>query len=102
MKSNFLKRNLKNIVIVILIMFSLNRCTVACNRSYKIKENYNKIEKLDSVIKVQYDEISDLKRDIIGYKDKLGIYDNFNKERNKQDSINNERLKEYIKYNRKK
>lgn len=102
MKSNFLKRNLKNIVIVILIVFSLNRCTVACNRSYKIKENYNKIEKLDSVIKVQYDEISDLKRDIIGYKDKLGIYDNFNKERNKQDSINNERLKEYIKYNRKK
>ena len=88
MKSNFLKRNLKNIVIVILIVFSLNRCTVACNRSYKIKENYNKIEKLDSVIKVQYDEISDLKRDIIGYKDKLGIYDNFNKERNKQDSIN--------------
>ena len=102
MKSNFLKRNLKNIVIVILIVFSLNRCTVACNRSYRIKENYNKIEKLDSVIKVQYDEISDLKRDIIGYKDKLGIYDNFNKERNKQDSINNERLKEYIKYNRKK
>ena len=102
MKSNFLKRNLKNIVIVILIVFSLNRCTVACNRSYKIKENYNKIEKLDSVIKVQYDEISDLKRDIIGYKDKLGIYDNFNKERNKQDSINNERLKEYIKYNIKK
>lgn len=98
MKSNFLKRNWKNIVIVILILFSLNRCTVACNRSYKIQENYNKIEKLDSVIKVQYDEISDLKRDIIGYKDKLGIYDNFNKERNKQDSINNERIKEYLKY----
>ena len=98
MKSNFLKRNWKNIVIVILILFSLNRCTIACNRSYKINEHENKIEKLDSVIKVQYDEISNLKRDIISYKDKLGIYDTFNKERNKQDSINNERIKEYLKY----
>lgn len=98
MKNNFLKRNCKNIIIFILILFSLNRCTVACNRSYKIKENYNKIEKLDSVIKVQYDEISELKYRIIGYKEKLGIYDNFTKERNKQDSINNERIKEYLKY----
>lgn len=101
MKSNFLKRNWKNIAIGILILFSLNRCTVACNRSYKINESYKKLVTLDSVINAQYDEISNLKRDIISYKEKLGIYDTFNKERNKQDSINNERIKEYLKYRNK-
>ncbi len=101
MKNNFLKRNWKNIAIGILILFSLNRCTVACNRSYQINESYKKLGTLDSVINAQYDEISNLKRDIISYKEKLGIYDTFNKERNKQDSINNERIKEYLKYKNK-
>lgn len=95
-KNNFIKRNIKNIIIIVLILFSLNRCTVACNRSMKINESENKIEKLDSVIKSQYDEISNLRRDIIEYKNRLGIYDKFNSERNKQDSIYNIRQKEQL------
>lgn len=98
MKKNFLKRNWKNITIIILVLFSLNRCTVGCNRSYQIDEYYKKVKTLDSTINIQSNEIFKLKRDVIEYQNRLGIYDEFNKERNRQDSVANERLKEYLKY----
>lgn len=98
MKKNFFKRNCKNIIIIILVLFSLNRCTVCCNRSYQINKSDKKIKNLDSIINIQSNEIFNLKRDIIEYQNRLGIYDKFNEERNKQDSIENERLNEYLKY----
>lgn len=96
MKANFIKHNWKNILLIIFILFSLNRCTVACNRSYQIEHSEHTITVLDSMINEQSKKIFNLQRDIIEYQNRLGIYDRFNDERNKQDSINNKRQQEQL------
>lgn len=57
----YIKKNWKIILISILIVFSLNKCTVACNRDTKInKQNIELVQK-DSIIKAQTDSLNILK-----------------------------------------
>ena len=57
----YIKKNWKLILIAILIIFSLNKCTVACNRDTKInKQNIELVQK-DSIIKAQTDSLNILK-----------------------------------------
>jgi len=57
----YIKKNWKLILIAILIVFSLNKCTVACNRDTKInKQNIELVQK-DSIIKAQTDSLNILK-----------------------------------------
>lgn len=51
----------KEILIGLLIIFSLNKCTVACNRSSKINKQNIEIVQKDSVIKVKTDSLNILK-----------------------------------------
>ena len=99
--NKFIKTNWKNILLFVFIIFSLNRCTVACNRSYQIDKAEHKVEVLDSMIQDQSKKIFNLQRDVIEYKNRLGLYDRFSKEREKQDSINNKRQQEQIEVIRK-
>lgn len=57
----FIKKNWKTILIVLLVIFSLNKCTVACNRDTKINKQQTELVQKDSIIKAQYDSLNILK-----------------------------------------
>jgi uncharacterized Zn-finger protein len=52
-----LKKNWKIILICMLTIFSLNKCTVSCNRQGVINKHEITISKLDSIINIQNDSI---------------------------------------------
>ena len=90
-----IKKNWKTILIVILLLFALNKCTQSCNRQTKIDEQTTKIEQLDSALQKKNSEIVSLKRDTSDYLNRIRMYDKFGKEtndyirqRNHTDSLN--------------
>jgi len=54
---NYIKKHWKEILIVLLVVFSLNKCTVACNRYTKINKQEVELVQKDSIIKVQSDSL---------------------------------------------
>ena len=54
----FIKKHWKEILIGLLIVFSLNKCTVACNRDTKINKQQTELVQKDSIIKVQNDSLN--------------------------------------------
>jgi len=72
----YIKKNWKIILIAILVVFSLNKCTVACNRDTKLNKQAIELVKKDSIIKVQSDSLNILnirwgdaqtnKKDLVG------------------------------------
>lgn len=68
---DFLNKHWKNIVIVILVLFSLNKCTVSCNRGNKLKQTNIEIIQRDSVITDMNDTIKHLKSEIQILNEKL-------------------------------
>jgi len=55
---NFIKIHWKEILIALLVIFSLNKCTVACNRDTKINKQQTELAQKDSLIKVQSDSLN--------------------------------------------
>ena len=89
------KKNWKTILIVILIVFCLDKCTQSCNRQIKIDEQTTKIEQLDSTLQEKNSEIVSLKRATSDYLNRIRMYDKFGKQtneyirqRNHTDSLN--------------
>ena len=89
------KKNWKTILIVILIVFCLDKCTQSCNRQIKIDEQTTKIEQLDSTLQEKNSEIVSLKRDTSDQLNRIRMYDKFGKQtneyirqRNHTDSLN--------------
>lgn len=90
-----IKKNWKTILIIILVIFGLNKCTQSCSRQIKIDEQTIKIEQLDSVLQEKNSEIVSLKRDTCDYLNRIRMYDKFGKQtdeyirqRNYTDSLN--------------
>jgi len=54
----FIKKHWKEILIGLLIVFSLNKCTVACNRDTKINKQQIELVQKDSIIKSQNDSLN--------------------------------------------
>lgn len=54
----FIKKNWKIILIALLVVFSLNKCTVACNRDTKINKQQIELVQKDSIIKAQADSLN--------------------------------------------
>lgn len=54
---NFIKTHWKNILMGLLVIFSLNKCTQSCNRSREINSLKVELEQKDSIIKVQDDSL---------------------------------------------
>lgn len=54
----FVKKNWKIILIVLLILFGMNKCTVSCNRSTKIDRQQIELVQKDSIIKAQADSLN--------------------------------------------
>jgi len=57
----FIKKHWVKIVIGLLVIFSLNKCTVACNRDTTINKQAIELVQKDSIIKVQSDSLNILK-----------------------------------------
>lgn len=73
---NKIKKNWKSILIVLLVLFSLNKCTVSCNRQGIIDKQNIEIVKQDSLIKAQNDSIRILNVELIGKNDKEDALNN--------------------------
>lgn len=58
---NKIKQYWKEILIGLLVVFGLNKCTVACNRSTTIDTQKTEIVQKDSIIKVQTDSLNILR-----------------------------------------
>ena len=52
-----IKKNWKIILIVLLILFGMNKCTVSCNRSTTINKQQVELLQKDSIIKTQADSL---------------------------------------------
>ena len=59
-----IKKNWHIIVIVILLLFGMSKCTQSCNRSTEINKNNTTIEQKDSLIKVLEDSVVTLNHKI--------------------------------------
>ena len=57
----FIKKHWKEILLALLIVFSLNKCTVACNRDTKINKLQTEIVQKDSIINKQKEDLDVLK-----------------------------------------
>lgn len=116
---NLIKQHWKNILFVLLIIFSLNKCTVACNRDGEINKQKAEIVRQDSIIKSQADSLkylnirftdvqtskTDLKDIALGNKQELELVVNTlrneNVDLNKKLVDSNRKIKELINENKK-
>ena len=70
-----IKKNWKNILIILLVLFSLTKCTQSCNRESTISELENKnvetIVSKDSIIKILQDSCTLLNTTIKVYQERV-------------------------------
>ncbi|MCH5167431.1 MAG: hypothetical protein J1F35_06000 [Erysipelotrichales bacterium] len=90
---NWFKKNWKLILIIFLAIFSLSKCTQSCNRQSKINKQIKEISHLDSVVKIQENNIQLLSKDTADYLNQIRMYKGFDKTRSYTDSLNAENLK---------
>ncbi len=91
-----IKKNWKTILIVVLLLFSLNKCTVSCNRGSKLKKANEELIIKDSIVKTLSDSIKSLNVTIDNLNDKNGMLSEFNKQQSKSDSLNRATQKEQM------
>lgn len=91
-----IKKNWKEILICILILFGINKCTVSCNRGSKLNKANQEIVYKDSVNKVMVDSIKNLNITISNLSDKNGMLKEFNRLQSKSDSLNRVTQKEQM------
>lgn len=73
---NKIKQYWKEIVIVILVIFCLNKCTQSCNRSIEINNVNKEIVKRDSIITKLNDSLKTLNTTIQIYDEKVNGLNN--------------------------
>ena len=93
---NKLKKNWKEILIVLLILFGMNKCTVSCNRGSKLNKVNQEIVYKDSLNKAMTDSINSLNVTIANLTDKNGMLSEFNRQQTKSDSLNRAAQKEQL------
>lgn len=67
----WIKAHIREIVIVLLVLFSLSKCTQSCNRATEIDQKTMEITALDSTLKVANDSINSLNTVIKVYEEKV-------------------------------
>jgi hypothetical protein len=65
-----IKKNWKIILIFILVLFGMNKCSVSCSRGHEINRQKTEIMQLDSTVKAQTDSIKYLNLELISEKSK--------------------------------
>lgn len=84
----FIKKHIKEILIVILLLFGMQKCTQSCNRQGEINNLEVQYRSLDSIYNVQVTDITNLQKDTSNYLDIIRMYQKFDNQRNMIDSIN--------------
>lgn len=85
---NKLKKNWKELLILLLILFGMNKCTVSCNRGKAVEKANIEIVSKDSTIKALSDSIDKMNVTIANLNDKNSMLSGFNKQQAKSDSLN--------------
>jgi len=67
----WIKAHIREIIIVLLVLFSLSKCTQSCNRATEIDQKTMEIAVLDSTLKVANDSINSLNTVIKVYEEKV-------------------------------
>lgn len=83
-----IKKNWKEILIVLLLIFGMNKCTTSCNRGQQIKKQSTEISTKDSTLNAKQDTIKVLVRDIEDYRNQIMMLKGFSKEQMRADSLN--------------
>lgn len=91
-----LKKNWKTILIVLLVLFSLNKCTVSCNRGQKLTKANKELVQKDSSIKAMSDSIKTLNQTINSLSTQTDMLKGFNKQQRMADSLNRAAQKEQM------
>lgn len=94
---NKIKNNKTHILIILLALFGLNRCTVGCNRSMKISKNEKTIDTLNTTIKTQKGIIDSLSRDIVEYENVIKLYKGFDADKQSLITTQNQMQEEQLK-----
>lgn len=94
---NKIKNNKSNVVIVLLALFGLNRCTVACNRDMKITKSEKTIDTLSSKVSAQKGVIDSLSRDIVEYQNVVKLYKGFDQDKQNLITSQNQMQEEQLK-----
>ena len=72
-----MRKNWKSILIILLVLFSLGKCTQSCNRSLKIDELESTVAEKDSMINSMSRQIELLQIDTTNYRGRLHMYEGF-------------------------
>ena len=72
-----MKKNWKNILIVVLALFSLGKCTQSCNRSLRVDELESEVTTKDSTINSLTKQVELLKIDTADYRGQINMYRGF-------------------------
>lgn len=94
---NKIKNNKSNVVIVLLALFGLNRCTVACNRGMKFSKSEKVIDTLTTKVASQKGVIDSLNRDIVEYQNVIKLYKGFDQDKQNLITTQNQMQQEQLK-----
>ena len=72
-----MKKNWKNILIAVLALFSLGKCTQSCNRSLRVDELESEVATKDSTINSLNKQVELLKIDTADYRGQINMYRGF-------------------------
>ena len=72
-----MRKNWKNILIVVLALFSLGKCTQSCNRSLRVDELESEAVTKDSTINSLNNQVELLKIDTADYRGQINMYKGF-------------------------
>lgn len=103
-----LKKNWKEILLVVLLIFSMNKCTQSCNRANKIEDLNKELVIADSTYNYDVDSLSEviksLNAEIVTLREVNGVLkdnnDNMQTQILKKDSINAVNRYKIIKVNK--
>lgn len=96
-KENKKKLYIKYIICIIIVLFTLNRCTVACNRDIELTDTNQTLKSAQVTLNKQALMIDSLNRDIQEYQNRLSLYEDFRIDKQRSDSINSAIQKEQVK-----
>ena len=72
-----MRKNWKNILIIVLALFSLGKCTQSCNRSLRVDELESEVMTKDSTINLLNKQVELLKIDTADYRGQINMYKGF-------------------------
>jgi hypothetical protein len=93
---NILKKHKTNIIIILLVLFCLNRCAVGCNRSNKLSRVEKQVDSLTAMISYNKSIIDSLNRDIAEYQNVIKLYKGFDQDKQNIITVQNKTQQEQL------